>query len=70
MLIKLVGCDDGYTCPAVYVDTDDPATAVVRGDVVSDAQTMEQLEPLPAGEGAVRLPWAQLEEALQARQRR
>ena len=62
MLIKLAGCEDGNTCPAVYAE--DQETAVVRGYVVDDGATLAQLE-LPAGEAAVRLPLSRLREALQ-----
>ena len=64
MLIKLAGCEDGHTCPAVYVAEEDDATVVVRGYVVADQPTLEQLN-LPDGESAVRLPRALLLEAME-----
>jgi hypothetical protein len=62
MLIRLSGCEDGNTCPAVYAE--DTETAVVRGYVVSDGPTLASLE-LPEGEAAVRLPLSRLREALE-----
>lgn len=60
------GCDDGYTCPAVFVGGEQE-TVVVQGYRVEDRATLGQLE-LPDGESAVRIPAAVLIEAARALQ--
>ena len=58
------GCDDGYTCPAVFVDGE-AETVVVQGYRVEDGATLGELQ-LPEAEGAVRIPAAVLMEAARA----
>jgi hypothetical protein len=62
MLIQIAGCDDGFTCPAVYLVAEDEEAAIVRGYVVIDEAQLAQLN-LPAGETVVRIPRAQILEA-------
>lgn len=47
-------CGEEVECPRV-LDTDDPAYALVQGDVVTDPKVLEQAR-LPAHEGLLRVP--------------
>jgi hypothetical protein len=47
-------CDDGFTCPAVYVDNEETETVVVQGSTEPPGQA------LPNGETRVRIPRAVL----------
>lgn len=51
-LVKLAGCSGG-TCPAIY--RADDGSIVVKGDIVSDAQTIAEARPT-TGETLVRIP--------------
>jgi hypothetical protein len=57
-------CTDGQTCPAVYTDTDEPATVLVRGYLTQQPELA-----LPEGEVLVRVPASMLTEAAQRLQR-
>jgi hypothetical protein len=71
MLIEITdgACDDGFTCPAVYVLAEDEEAVVVRGYAVTDAAQLAQLN-LPTGETVVRIPRAQFLEAAQRMEQR
>lgn len=58
MLQKLAGCDDGRTCPGMWID-EDTDEVLVRGRV--ETSTL----PLGDGEQVVVLPAGMLEEATQ-----
>ena len=59
MLTRIAGsCNDGYTCPTVYVDDQDTDAVIVQGYAVSNRAVLE-LRP-PAGEDLVRIPRAVL----------
>lgn len=44
-------CKDGYTCPSVWVDDDDPDHVVVVGELINPGADV----PMAANERAVRL---------------
>lgn len=44
-------CKDGFTCPSVHLDVEDPAYVVVIGELVEPGAGC----PVGSGEGAVRL---------------
>jgi hypothetical protein len=63
--LTLVAGDDSCrngTCPTVFAIDEEPGEAVVQGYVVTDAETLAQLD-LPPGETAVRVPRALLLDA-------
>ncbi|MPZ86601.1 MAG: hypothetical protein GEU81_00745 [Nitriliruptorales bacterium] len=48
------GCQDGRTCPAVFV-VDDGDAYIVQGWELTDPEILAELQ-LPAGESAVKIP--------------
>jgi hypothetical protein len=53
-LRKMAGCEDGQTCPAIWLE-EETGDVVVQGYEVTDPAILAALG-LPAGETAVRVP--------------
>ena len=62
-LIRISGSCQGTNCPTIY--RDDDGSYVIQGDTVAASTDL----PLPAGEGAVRIPAALVDELVRAASR-